>query len=232
MSETTIPQTQDQSSERVSLKEIRKELYEQRKAEAQDLWKEFIFFTTATTILAWFYKSLTAIRYDRFEVYIYDFFSDTSSASDIKLLDKVSCLIAILGLIVTIIWLKKAQKSQAHISILERRILQIEQTPALEIPTDYRMTTESTYSLTDLPHTKESKFYTSPKGWILLGKVIAILWSIIFSLHAAYILYRTCEAFVSNEEVKISLFIKTSFILLCVITITITHLLQKRNAKP
>ena len=226
MSETTTPQTPSQSCERISLKEIRKELYEQRKTEAQSLWKEFILFSIATTIRAWFYKSLTAIRYHNYFGDIYDFYSDTGSFT--KPLDIASCLVAILGLIVTIIWLKKAKKSQAHISIFERRILQIEQTPALEMPTDYRMTTESTYTLTDLPHAKESKFYTGSKGWILLGKVIAILWSIIFSLHAAYTLYRTCEAFVGDSAP----FIKKSFILLCVITITITHLLQKRKAKP
>lgn len=52
MSETTTPQTPSQSSEHISLKEIRKELYDLRKAEAQDLWKKFIFFTIVTTILA------------------------------------------------------------------------------------------------------------------------------------------------------------------------------------
>ena len=111
MSETTTPHTPSQSCERISLKEIRKELYEQRKAEAQDLWKKFIFFAIVTTVLALLYISLitTLITNYRSSDYpgsdayhLYDVLREYNS------LNIGSCLIAIIALITSITWLKKA----------------------------------------------------------------------------------------------------------------------------
>lgn len=118
MSETTTPQTPSQSCERISLKEIRKELYEQRKAEAQDLWKKFIFFTIVTTVLALLYISLITkliTNYSRFD-YLYHPLSDASNLdrflTDYNGLNIGSCLIAIIALIASITWLKKAKKAK------------------------------------------------------------------------------------------------------------------------
>lgn len=122
MSETTTPQTPSQSCERISLKEIRKELYEQRKAEAQDLWKKFIFFTIVTTVLALLYISLITTLITNhpsntpisdypsylsdYAWYLYQFLREYNS------LNIGSCLIAIIGLIASITWLKKAKKAK------------------------------------------------------------------------------------------------------------------------
>ena len=114
MSETTTPQTPSQSCEHISLKEIRKELYDLRKAEAQDLWKKFIFFTIVTTVLALLYIS-------RITTFITDYLSSTpdSDYSDyawylyiFPTVNIGSYLIAIIGLIASITWLKKAKKAK------------------------------------------------------------------------------------------------------------------------
>lgn len=109
MSETTTPQTPSQSCERISLKEIRKELYEQRKAEAQDRWKKFIFFAIVTTVLALLYISLITTLITKYPGpgyawYLYDFLTDYNG------LNIGSCLIAIIALIASITWLKEAKK--------------------------------------------------------------------------------------------------------------------------
>jgi len=237
MSETTTPQTPSQSCERISLKEIRKELYEQRKAEAQDLWKKLIFFAIVTTVLALLYISLittliTNYRssiYSDFAWYLYDFLTEYN-AQNIG-----SCLIAIIGLIASITWLTKAKKSQARTSICEQRISQIEQALTLEIPKDYRMPKESPYTLRDLFHTEEAKFHTDNRGSILLGKATTVFWWMAFSLHTACVLCiaygklveDTRPAFYESAELNI----KIIFVLLCTVPIAITYLLKKRNTK-
>ena len=113
MSETTTPQTPSQSSEHISLKEIRKELYDLRKDEAQDLWKKFIFFTIVTTVLALLYISLITTLTTNYLSYNYPPDSDLHLYlffTDYKGLNTGSCLIAIIALIASITWLKKAKK--------------------------------------------------------------------------------------------------------------------------
>ena len=117
MSETTTPQTPSQSSEHISLKEIRKELYDLRKAEAQDLWKKFIFFTIVTTILALLYISLITKLITKYSDYVDntyripdDAYNSSAFLTDCNGLNIGSCLIAIIALIASITWLKKAKK--------------------------------------------------------------------------------------------------------------------------
>lgn len=115
MSETTTPQTPSQSCERISLKEIRKELYDLRKDEAQDLWKKFIFFTIVTTVLALLYISLITTLTTNYLSYNYPPDSDLHLYlffTDYKGLNTGSCLIAIIALIASITWLKKAKKAK------------------------------------------------------------------------------------------------------------------------
>lgn len=241
MSETTTPQTPSQSCERISLKEIRKELYEQRKAEAQDLWKKFIFFTIVTTVLALLYISLitTLITnylsrisdsdYSFYSWYLYNVLWEYNS------LNIGSCLIAIIALIASITWLKKAKKSQARTSICEQRISQIEQALTLEIPKDYRMPKESPYTLRDLFHTEEAKFHTDNRGSILLGKATTVFWWMAFSLHTACVLCITYGKLVEDTRPafyeSLELNIKIIFVLLCTVPIAIIYLLKKRNTK-
>lgn len=245
MSETTTPQTPSQSCERISLKEIRKELYEQRKAEAQDLWKKLIFFAIVTTVLALLYISLittliTNYRssipsyaysdYSLYALYLYDDFLTEYNALNIG-----SCLIAIIALIASITWLKKVKKSQARTSICEQRIRQIEQALTLEIPKDYRMPKESPYTLRDLFHTEEAKFHTDNRGSILLGKATTVFWWMAFSLHTACVLCTTYGKLVKDTRpdfyLSAELNIKIIFVLLCTVPITIIYLLKKRNTK-
>ncbi len=231
MSETTTPQTPSQSCERISLKEIRKELYEQRKAEAQDRWKKFIFFAIVTTVLALLYISLittliTNYRssdYPGYAWYLYDFLTDYNG------LNIGSCLIAIIALIASITWLKEAKKSQARTSICEQRIRQIEQALTLEMPKDYRMPKESPYTLRDLFHTEEAKFHTDNRGSILLGKATTVFWWMAFSLHTACVL---CIAYGKlYESAELNIKIKIIFVLLCTVPIAIIYLLKKRKTK-
>ena len=232
MSETTTPQTPSQSCERISLKEIRKELYEQRKAEAQDLWKKFIFFTIVTTVLALLYIS-------RITTFITDYLSSTpdSDYSDyawylyiFPTVNIGSYLIAIIGLIASITWLKKAKKSQDRTSICEQRIRQIEQALTLEIPKDYRMPKESPYTLRDLFHTEEAKFHTDNRGSILLGKATTVFWWMAFSLHTACVLCTIYDKF-TEFSYSAELTIKRIFVLLCTVPIIIIYLLKKRKTK-
>ena len=238
MSETTTPQTPSQSCERISLKEIRKELYEQRKAEAQDLWKKFIFFTIVTTVLALLYISLitTLITNYRSSDYIdSDAFHLYYILWEYNSLNIGSCLIAIIGLITSITWLKKAKKTQARTSICEQRIRQIEQALTLEIPKDYRMPKESPYTLRDLFHTEEDKFHTDNRGSILLGKATTAFWWMAFSLHTACVLCIVYGKLVEDTRPgffwSVELNIKIIFVLLCTVPIAIIYLLKKRNSK-
>lgn len=251
MSETTTPQTPSQSCEHVSLKEIRKELYDLRKAEAQDQWKKFIFFAIVTIVLAWFYKPLIttfitnyppsigpkpnrsdySFDLELWEI-IYKSWYDNADLpwrnflTEYNSLNINSCLIAIIGLIASITWLTKVKKSQARISIFEQRIRQIEQALPLETPKDYRMSKENPYTVSDLLHTEEAKFHTGNRGSILLGKATTVFWWMAFSLHTACILCTAYGDFMSAE-----LNIKIIFVLLCTVPITIIYLLKKRNTK-
>lgn len=233
MSETTTPQTPSQSSEHISLKEIRKELYDLRKDEAQDLWKKFIFFTIVTTVLALLYISLITTLTTNYLSYNYPPDSDLHLYlffTDYKGLNTGSCLIAIIALIASITWLKKAKKSQARTSICEQRIRQIEQALTLEIPKDYRMPKESPYTLSYLFHTEEAKFHTDNRGSILLGKATTVFWWMAFSLHTACVLCMTYDKF-TESDYSAELTIKRIFVLLCTVPIIIIYILNKRDTK-
>ena len=236
MSETTTPQTPSQSSEHISLKEIRKELYDLRKAEAQDLWKKLIFFAIVTTVLALLYISLITTLITNYlscnyppESFLYGFLCDYNG------LNIGSCLIAIIALIASITWLKKAKKSQDRTSIYEQKIHQIEQALTLEIPKDYRMPKESPYTLRDLFHTEDAKFHTDNRGSILLGKATTVFWWMAFSLHTACFLCMTYDKFTESSSPYIvystELNIMIIFVLLCTVPIIIIYFLKKRNTK-
>lgn len=232
MSETTTPQTPSQSSEHISLKEIRKELYDLRKAEAQDLWKKFIFFTIATTVLALLYISITTKLITDYSTQVDNIYHLRWFFTKYNGLIIDSCLIAIIALIASITWLKKAKKSQARTSIYEQRIRQIEQALTLEIPKDYRMPKESPYTLSYLFHTEEAKFHTDNRGSILLGKATIVCWWMAFSLHTACVLYSRYGEFTDLDSAELN--IKIIFVLLCtvpIIIIYLLYLLKKRNTK-
>ena len=236
MSETTTPQTPSQSSEHISLKEIRKELYDLRKAEAQDLWKKFIFFTIVTTILALLYISLITKLITKYSDYVDntyripdDAYNSSAFLTDCNGLNIGSCLIAIIALIASITWLKKAKKSQDCTSICEQRIRQIEQALTLEMPKDYRMPKESPYTLRDLFHTEEAKIHTDNRGSILLGKATTVFWWMAFSLHTACVLCSRYGEFTDLDSAELN--IKIIFVLLCTVPIAIIYLLKKRNTK-
>lgn len=241
MSETSTPQTPSQSSEHISLKEIRKELYDLRKAEAQDLWKKFIFFAIVTIVLALLYISLITTLITKYPgsgydaQYLYYFLTNCNG------LNTGSCLIAIIALIASITWLKEAKKSQARTSICEQRIRQIEQALTLEMPKDYRMPKESPYTLRDLFHTEEAKIHTDNRGSILLGKATTVFWWMAFSLHTACVLCTTYSNLAEDTSrldyelsAELNIRIKITFVLLCtvpIIIIYLIYLLKKRNTK-
>lgn len=86
----------------------------------------------------------------------------------------------------SLIWIMMGKGSKAWYEIYEQKIYEIEKEDDLEIPEDYRMgASSSPWGLDENIFTNKAGKYSPSKLNIMIGRVLAIIWILIFGFHYA-----------------------------------------------
>lgn len=183
MSETTTPPTDSQLDTKQDLQEIRKELYQLRTFEIQNLWQRSIFLVTFIVILLTGYGYLIEkllFEYDKW---------DTANGLQLIITHVVCATLSLLGSIFSIIWIMMAKGSKAWYEIHERRIRKIEK--ELQFPHKYRMRPGAPWNIDDSLFSCEPGSYSVSRINILLGQILLFVWRIACYIHIASIIWVT-----------------------------------------
>lgn len=156
----------------VSLKEIRKELYQLRNFEISNLWQRSIFLSALIVLSFTGYGSMV---------------SELIKGNDEnKLIVNFICIcIATFGFILSIIWIKMAKGSKAWYEVYEEKIKDIENEKDLNIDPKYKY--DSKCQVRDLDH---NLFKTNPGQYsaskinILIGRLIMWTWIADILIHS------------------------------------------------
>lgn len=175
MDKKTILSRLFQTSQPISLKEIRKELYELRKFEIQNLWQRSIFLAAFIAILLTGYGHLIDKLLSEPDNWL------THSQSQSLSIHIICCFLSLLGAIFSVIWVMMAKGSKAWYEIHERKIHEIEK--ELYIPETYRMKPGAPWDLDDSLLSNEAGCYSVSRINILLGQVLLIFWKLAFYGH-------------------------------------------------
>ena len=155
----------------VSLKEIRETYYSLRNFEISNLWQRSIFLSA---MLALFYSGYG---------YIVSKFLD-EKVKDLLLLHELCCVVALLGIVFSIIWVMMAKGSKAWYEVYERKICKIEESKELNIPKEHQMGLKYIpWKLDQCLLTNHGGRYSVSKLNILIGKVLLINWAIVLIIH-------------------------------------------------
>ena len=198
MDKKTILSRLFQTSQPISLKEIRKELYELRKFEIQNLWQRSIFLAAFIAILLTGYGHLIDKLLSEPEKWL------THSHSQLLSIHMICCLLCFLGSIFSVIWVMMAKGSKAWYEIHERRIHEIEE--ELNVTEKYRMKPGAPWDLDDSLYSHDAGCYSVSRINILLGQVLLIVWWFAFYVHfiLAILAYATNNQVHSNGIFPIS----------------------------
>ena len=175
MSETPTPQTQPQPKD---LKRIRKELYQLRTFEIQNLWQRSIFLVTFIVILLTGYGYLIEkllFEYDKWA---------TDNGLRLIITHTVCATLSLLGSIFSVIWIMMAKGSKAWYEIHERRIRKIEK--KLQFPHEYRMRPGAPWDINDSLFSCQPGSYSVSRINILLGQILLIAWEVTLCTHITF----------------------------------------------
>ena len=178
MAKTTTPQTQSQPKD---LKKIRKELYQLRTFEIQNLWQRSIFLVTFIVILLTGYGYLIEkllFEYDKWA---------TDNGLRLMIAHAVCATLAFLGSIFSVIWIMMAKGSKAWYEIHEKRIRKLEL--ELNMEDKYRMRPASPWSLDNTLFSREPGAYSVSRINILLGQILLVAWGLTFGIHSISTMY-------------------------------------------
>ena len=183
MSETTTPPTDSQLGTKQDLQEIRKELYQLRTFEIQNLWQRSIFLVTFIVILLTGYGYLIEkllFEYDKW---------GTANGLRLIITHVVCATLSLLGSIFSVIWIMMAKGSKAWYEIHERRIRKIEK--ELQFPHKYRMRPGAPWNIDDSLFSCEPGSYSVSRINIILGQILLFVWRIACYIHIASIIWVT-----------------------------------------
>ena len=176
MKETTIVEMAISTSDPISLKQLRKDLYKIRKFEIQNLWQRSIFLGAFIVILISGYGYLLENLLSEYEKWL------TSSETQLLIIHVACCLLSFLGSIFSIIWIMMAKASKAWYEIYEKRIDKIEE--ELQVEDKYRMQPGSPWTLNDSLFSRAPGAYSVSKINILLGQILLVIWWLAFGIHS------------------------------------------------
>lgn len=175
MKETTIVEMAISTSDPVSLKRLRKDLYKIRKFEIQNLWQRSIFLVAFIVILITGYGHLIEKLMSEYDKWL------THSEFQILVIQTVCCILTFWGSIFSIIWIMMAKGSKAWYEIYERKICEIEED--LQVREEYRMNPGAPWTLDNSLCSCKAGAYSVSKINILLGQILLIFWRIAFYIH-------------------------------------------------
>ena len=169
------------TSDPISLKQLRKDLYKIRKFEIQNLWQRSIFLGAFIVILISGYGYLLENLLSEYEKWL------TSSETQLLIIHVACCLLSFLGSIFSIIWIMMAKASKAWYEIYEKRIDKIEE--ELQVEDKYRMQPGSPWTLNDSLFSRAPGAYSVSKINILLGQILLVIWWLAFGIHSISTIY-------------------------------------------
>lgn len=178
MAKTTTSQTQSQPKD---LKKIRKELYQLRTFEIQNLWQRSIFLVTFIVILLTGYGYLIEkllFEYDKWA---------TDNGLRLMIAHAVCATLAFLGSIFSVIWIMMAKGSKAWYEIHERRIRKVEK--EIRFRKKYKMKPGAPWNIDDSLFSCEPGSYSVSRINILLGQILLIAWRTACYMHIAFIIW-------------------------------------------
>lgn len=163
--------------DQVSLKEIRETFYRLRNFEISNLWQRSIFLSALLIIFFSGYGFLVSKLFEK-------------EIEKALIIHELCCIIALLAIVFSIIWIMMAKGSKAWYEVYERRIDEIEQEKNLNIPSKYRMGADCIpWSLDSSLITTKPGRYSVSKLNILIGIILMITWTMILIAHYISAIY-------------------------------------------
>lgn len=180
----------------VSLKELRATFYRLRDFEISHLWQRSVFLSALLVLFFPAYGFLVSKLLENGSVNI---------LVNIPLIHVLCCLIALLAIIFSAIWIMMAKGSKAWYEVYERKISEIEKEAELKIPARYQMGKGC------VPWELDSKLWTTKPGRysvsklnIIIGIALMIIWTLVFIVHMVAICpWDICGKIVSYVEENI-----------------------------
>ena len=178
MDKKTILSRLFQTSQPISLKEIRKELYELRKFEIQNLWQRSIFLAAFIAILLTGYGHLIDKLLSEHDNWL------THSQSQSLSIHIIRRFLSLLGAIFSVTWVMMAKGSKAWYEIHERKIRIIEK--EIQIREEYRMKRGAPWKLNNSLFSCEPGSFSVSRINILLGQILLIAWEATLCIHITF----------------------------------------------
>jgi hypothetical protein len=217
MAKISTPQTQPQSSPLITLEDIRKELYELRKFEVQNLWQRSIFLAAFIAILFSGYGHLVDKLLSESEKWLTDSYSQSLS------IHIICSLLSFLGSIFAVIWVMMAKGSKAWYEIHERKIRIIEK--EIQIREEYRMKRGAPWKLNNSLFSCEPGSFSVSRINILLGQILLIAWEATLCIHITFSIMLIWNT--SNYSILTKHSIIIFFTLLPFMQLYLSHWLKK-----
>lgn len=183
-----------EKKDQVSLKELRETFYRLRDFELSHLWQRSIFLAAFLTLLFPAYGHLLFKLLDETKEY---------NNSNIFWLHSFSIVVAVLGIIFSLIWIMMSKASKAWYEVYESAICKIEGEPKLKIPQKYRMG-EVVKLLEEKPNrcvfSTAAGSYSVSRLNVIIGIVLLIFWSLAALIHIGFLLWEYVDfrGFVPN----------------------------------
>ncbi|WP_423862082.1 hypothetical protein [Alloprevotella tannerae] len=157
--------------DQVSLKEIRETFYRLRDFEISNLWQRSIFLSALLVLFFSGYGFLVSKLFEK-------------EIEKPLIIHEICCVIALLAIVFSTIWIMMAKGSKAWYEVYERRIGDIEKEENLNIPSYYRMGADCTpWSLDSNLFTTKPGRYSVSRLNILIGIILMITWTMILIAH-------------------------------------------------
>lgn len=158
-----------QKEDQVSFKELREKFYKLRNFEISNLWQRSIFLSALLVLFFSGYGFLVSKLFEK-------------EIEKALIIHELCCIMALLAIVFSIIWIMMAKSSKAWYEVYERRILEIEKD--LNIPSNYRMGEDCTpWSLDSNLLTTKPGRYSVSKLNTLIGIILMITWIMILIVH-------------------------------------------------
>lgn len=186
---------------KVSLKEIRDTFYHLRDFEISNLWQRSLFLSAFLVLLFTIYGNIVP-----------GIFKD--DCANKLVLSEICCGLALAGFVFSLIWIMMGKGSKAWYEIYERKICKIEKEVSLGIPKKYRMGAKTSPEEVDNNiFTNKAGNYSPSKLNIMIGRVLAIIWFLIFGVHYLYI--------VKSIIINLEIFLKILYVVIPLVVFVI-----------
>ena len=157
--------------DQVSLKEIRETFYRLRDFEISNLWQRSIFLSALLVLFFSGYGFLVSKLFEK-------------EIEKPLIIHEICCVIALLAIVFSTIWIMMAKGSKAWLEVYEKKIIELERNMVLKIDMKYQLGEYCTpWNLDHNLYTTKPGSYSLSKLNILIGIILNVTWLIIFIIH-------------------------------------------------